>query len=607
MTGRLTALGSRPCPCLLVVALGLLHGSTGCGHDGVDSASAVGAIEPTNRPIPDVLDGKGRPAFRSGSPRPWEGGAVSGAAAWSVHPGGSVQNRVRIAAWPSAAVGDPITVSLVHDAASAGESRAAGKGFRLAVGALLTRTAAGVDLQEPDGTHRHFLPNAAGGFDPEVFDTDRLVTEGSTFVVHGFGGARRVFTAGRGELFRETQRIDRVGDVVTIVYDSDNYPIAIRDSVGRAALFGRSPGGRYQTLSDPEGRVHRLVYTGDDLTEIQAPAVAGAVPRLRLRYDAGHRIVSRSGWGDQNATAFTYDDAGRVTRVLLPERYEHFDFAWSDTSFRLSDAFGRSARYVYANGALVESTDARGLVTTLSRDDRRRPISIVDPRGRTTRLVYDDRNDLVAVTDSSGRTTRTHHDDRHRPETVEDPLGGVTTYRYDAFDGVTSVTTPRGETTRWERDRFGNVVRVVDFANRVRMTAAYDARGHLVARTGATGRSETFTYNAFGGVATIQGVDGRITRQTSTATGAPTEIVNGLGEIARFRYDPLGRLATASNPSGSLAFGYDLDNRVVSLTDGTAATSKRLEVAYTPDGRIARRSLDGIDLQAVAEQISGVP
>jgi len=139
------------------------------------------------------------------------------------------------------------------------------------------------------------------------------------------------------------------------------------------------------------------------------------------------------------------------------------------------------------------------------------------------------------------------------------------------------------------------------------MTAAYDARGHLVARIGATGRSETFTYDAFGGVATIQGVDGRITRQTSTATGAPTEIVNGLGEVAHFRYDPLGRLATASNPSGSLAFGYDLDNRVVSLTDGTAATSKRLEVAYTPDGRIARRSIDGVDLQAVAEQISGVP
>jgi YD repeat-containing protein len=105
----------------------------------------------------------------------------------------------------------------------------------------------------------------------------------------------------------------------------------------------------------------------------------------------------------------------------------------------------------------------------------------------------------------------------------------------------------------------------------------------------------------------IKGIDGRIARQTSTITGAPTTVVNGLGEVAQFRYDALGRLATASNPSGTLAFGYDLDNRMVSLTDGTAASSMQLEVAYTPDGRIARRTLGRVDLQPAAEQISGVP
>src|SRR6185436_2030508 len=127
-----------------------------------------------------------------------------------------------------------------------------------------------------------------------------------------------------------TQRIDRTGDAVAIVYDSEGYPSEIHDSVGRRAVFARSPTARYQTITDPEGRVFRLIYTGDDLTEIQAPAVAGAVPRLRLAYDAGHRIVSRSGWGDQNDTRFAYDDAGRVTRVVMPERYQHYDLAWTD-------------------------------------------------------------------------------------------------------------------------------------------------------------------------------------------------------------------------------------------------------------------------------------
>lgn len=592
---------------VLGLALVLCGFRCGGGDDPGDTGPPPGTAEPINRPVPDPVDGKGRPAYRSGSPRPWEGGAASGEVGWSVHPGGSLQNRVRLVAWPSPAVGDPITVSLVHDAASAGESRAAGKGFRLAVAALLTRTSGGVDVQEPDGTHRHFARAAAGGFDPEVFDTDQLTMTGETFVLRSLGGGTRIFTAGRGDVFRETQRIDRVGDVVTITYDGENYPVDIHDSVGRQATFARSPGARYQSITDPEGRVFRLVYTGDDLTEIQAPAVASQVPRLRLAYDGSHRIVSRSGWGDQNATTFAYNGAGRVTRAVLPERYQHFDFAWTDTTFTIRDAFGRTARHVYAAGSLVEATDARGLVTTTVRDDLRRPTAIVDPRGRTTQLVYDARNDLVSVTDPAGRTTRLHHDDRHRPDTVVDALGGATAYTYDGFDGVTSVTTPRGETTRWERDPSGNVVRVVDFANRVRMTAAYDAHGHVVRRTGATGRSESFTYDASGTVATIQGIDGRMTRQTSTATGAPTELMNALGEVAQLRYDALGRLVTASNAGGSVAFDYDLDNRVVGLTDRTAAPAKRLEAAYTPDGRIARRTLDGVDLQPVAEQISGVP
>src|SRR5262245_49699745 len=88
----------------------------GCAHP--DEANNVAdtvqlVAEPANGVPPDPIDGKGRPAYRAGSPRPWEGGAVSGAPGWSVHPGGSVQNRVRLVAWPSPAVGEPITVSLV--------------------------------------------------------------------------------------------------------------------------------------------------------------------------------------------------------------------------------------------------------------------------------------------------------------------------------------------------------------------------------------------------------------------------------------------------------------------------------------------------------------
>lgn len=609
---------------LPILAVAVVASQGACdrtGARGRPNTSTVAALEaqPRNAPLPAVLVTGARPPYRAGTAKAWEGAKLETDGGWSIHPGGSVQNRVPLAAWASPAVGPALSVALVHDAAAAATSHACGNGFRLAVGALLAKTDTGVDIEEPDGTRRTFTtggpPNSASegqSFVPEVFDTDALAQYGSSYVLRASGGLRRIFKRRGSGLWREEERIDRVGDVVTIEYDEEDYPSAIRDSAGRRATFARSLGGRYTSITDPEGRVFTLAYTGSDLTEIQAPAVDDGTPRLKFAYDASHRIVSRSGWGGANDTAFTYDDSGRATRVFLPERYQSYGLAWTDTSLTITDALGSSASYVYANGALVQSTDARGLSTTITRDSLLRPTAITDSRGHSTLLGYNAANDVTDITDPLGRLVTTAYDRRHNPISIIDTLGGTKSYTYDAFDGPTSFTNALGETRKWDRDAFGNLVRVADFpldgrGAVVRMKATYDALGRVLTVTSATGLTKTISYDAYGAVASIQDPGRRATQSKTTPMGDPVEVTNQLGEVASFTYDPLGRLTRATNPQGAMTFTHDLDGRMTGLVDTTAPNAMRLTTSYTPDGRVATRTIGATVIQAGPSQIAGVP
>lgn len=551
-----------------------------------------------------------RPPLQPGAAKPWEGGVVSTGAEWTVHPGGNLQNRVRLARWSSPAVGPDIEVTLVHDSSAATLSRASGKGFHLAVGALLAvRSDDGkVVIEEPDGTQRTFTRRADGGFDGEVFDTAELSVsdDQSSYTLKSGKELKRVFKLGKRGIGREVRRVDRTGDAVTIAYDKDDYPTSIADSAGRTATFTRGAAGRYETITDPEGRAVRLVYDGDDLAQIVAPAVAAGTPSLRLRYDAAHRLVARSAWGNANGTEFTYDDAGLVAHVTTPERITGYSFSWTPASIRVDDGLGHTAESSYQGGALVQIVDARGQTTKIEVDALRRTMRTVDPRGRARAFTYNDAHDVTSVTDELGRTTKMAYE-AHLPTEITDPTGGVTSFKYGPKRAVRLITNPLGEKTYYQRDGDGNLIEIRDFTKRVRMSATYDTRGHALTVTNAGGLVTRYTYDELGALREVIDPLGRVTRTSSSPMGRPLEVSNGFGEVASFAYDPLGRLARATNPRGDLSFAYDLDGRITQMVDSTAPVVRQVDATSTPDGRVGSRRVNGIALQAAPQGIAGLP
>jgi RHS repeat-associated protein len=143
--------------------------------------------------------------------------------------------------------------------------------------------------------------------------------------------------------------------------------------------------------------------------------------------------------------------------------------------------------------------------------------------------------------------------------TVYDPqaqqyVPPTTTYVYDAYGDMTTMTDAKGRTRQF----------------------AYDAFGHELSRTLPLGQVETTTYDAYGREATFTDFKGqeevihydslgRNDTKTFYAAGSNTP-----GETVVYHFDSLDRNDTVTDTIGSTQrvtqYGYDLDNRVTSIT-----------------------------------------
>ncbi|WP_415842170.1 Ig-like domain repeat protein, partial [Paracidovorax anthurii] len=177
---------------------------------------------------------------------------------------------------------------------------------------------------------------------------------------------------------------------------------------------------------------------------------------------------------------------------------------------------------------------------------------------RTERLQYDAAGNLIASTDAAQQTESTTYDGTGRKTAFTNKAGSTWTYDYNAAGRLVQETSPE--------------VDLADGPARVITRMAYDALGHLAARTEAAGRPEERTtryeYDALGRqtktifppVAVYQGEsaaalldNGRNAAGTRT-DAQPTEI------SSETRYDTLGN-AVAGRAAGSTAWSYKAYDR----------------------------------------------
>jgi RHS repeat-associated protein len=397
------------------------------------------------------------------------------------------------------------------------------------------------------------------------------------------------------------------------------------DARGGVTEYEHDTGGRLLRVTSPEGVTERFRHSGGQLAEIHGPA------GIKAHYehdDAGRIVKIRDAAGATRSLA--YDEAGHVTELRDPSGAV---WRWAyDDAGRLRevvDPVGDATRYRFnEQGLLAEVRDAMDRRRLLWWDDRARLVAELGFDGVQRRFGYDEDDRVTTVTTQDKRKQRHVWDAAGRLVAVEradgsrvqmrynargrlthwiDGNGHVTEYRYrEGLNQPSERIDPLGQVMRYRYDKARNLVGLVN-ANGDECRLAWDKDNRLVEQVGFDGRVQRYRYDEAGRLAEkaeAAGIDDRgqpawqVTRMWRDRAGRLVEKLMADGGVARYRFDPCGRLLEAHTEDHALRFSYDALGRIVGEQQGDArfihaydAIGRRTSTRY-PDGRALRYRWD---------------
>ncbi|MEQ1802440.1 MAG: FG-GAP-like repeat-containing protein [Gammaproteobacteria bacterium] len=327
----------------------------------------------------------------------------------------------------------------------------------------------------------------------------------------------------------------------------------------------------------------------------------------------------------QLVSTHTWNSAGQLTEqsrgpadLSAPARRTVWTYnAWSDRPVTETALIpgqpGPVVTSEWNHGLDVElaRTSPRGLVTRWSWDDFARVRQETRPDGPTTTWsfsscsggCFSSRGEYqLRATRTDGHVATTIHDRYGRTVGTESSLVGGQTSRqlteFDALGRVARQTVPyvagesqfwvesrhdargdrRGEdrpadesggnaSTRWNSNVLTRITR--DAENRI-TTRTLDAEGRLVTVSSATGGTSTYSYTAFGELATVTDANGTRTTLSYDERGLPAVVDSPDSGRRTSDYNAFGELvaqADAASPANVIRFSYDALGRLVSRDD----------------------------------------
>ncbi len=393
-----------------------------------------------------------------------------------------------------------------------------------------------------------------------------------------------------------------------------------------------NPGTIVVDFNDGWGKTTTNTYNHDtvnwqlgQLVQSQVTANApGQVAQTRtssFTYDALGRVASEVIEPNSTAltltTAYGYDSFGHRTSKTLSgpdivSRTESQTFT-ANGQFPLTktNALGHSESYVYdpRYGAVTGRTGPNGLTTTWSYDGFGRKVTEIRADGTATTINYKcwDGNEPVAPAtcpagqghaietlasgagaawvyyDLFGRPVRTArigfdalwvytdtaYDNLGRQIGVSqpdfnDPPVHHTTYTHDVLGRVRAETKPGNRVTA---TTYNGLTTTVTNPKNQALTTVKNSQGAVASATDAGGTTG-YTYDPFGNLQSVTGVDGSITSMT---------------------YDLRGRKTAMSDPDmGVWSYGYNVLGELTSQTD---ALNQTIIMAYDELGRMTSRVL----------------
>ncbi|MEV6547817.1 LamG-like jellyroll fold domain-containing protein [Streptomyces sp. NPDC051597] len=402
-------------------------------------------------------------------------------------------------------------------------------------------------------------------------------------------------------------------------------------SVRPVALIGFNTFGEQTESSDPLGNVTVTAYDGEGqessttLPDYTPPGATAPIKAVSWNEYTHLGQVSAEIDPLGNRTEYTYTQLGDVASVKD---------ANGDTTRYTYDTNGDQLSATRPNGARQESTyDYLGREVT-STDVVRQPTQraytainyydapgqqlskTVSPTGVTESYGYNAAGETTSVTDGANNTTRFTYDMDGQLLTSTDPDGTSTknTYNgfgelasmsdldatgkvlrttsstYDRLGNPLSVTDFRGHTTNFTVDATGLVTRAVQpvsATESITTSFGYDLAGNRTRFTDGRGNPFITTYNTWGlpessiepATPAYPNVADRTFTTVYDANGRAKEQRSPGGVKVISDYDAKGRLTKQTGTGAEAAtadhtYGYDADDRIVSVTGTDADTGK---------------------------------
>jgi RHS repeat-associated protein len=410
-------------------------------------------------------------------------------------------------------------------------------------------------------------------------------------------------------------KTDPLGNVTSYTYDTRGNMLTKAEPGIGTTIYTFDSKGNILTAKDPLNQTTSYTYNafGQVLTTTGAPGTSSNT------YDAkGNLLTSTDPSGA--LTQFGYDSKGNLISTTDARNKVTTRSYDATTNNLLSITLPTTAvtRFTYdAHGNLLTVTDANNKITTYTHDSRDRLLSITDPLGNATTFTYDKNGNQATLKDANNKTTTFTYNFQGQLSSAKDALNSVTGFTYGVpgcpsctgIDKLTTLTDAKNQKTTWSYDKIGRVVSETDplnystsytygatkspttktGGNNAAIAYTYDSLQRLTRKTYPDTTTENYTYDSrnniltagnlnvsyvftYDGANRIKSVSdnrGYVVTYDYDVSGNRTRMVLQPGtaneRVTTYSYDDGSRLATILSPSGTYTFGYDLNNRRVSL------------------------------------------
>jgi RHS repeat-associated protein len=383
---------------------------------------------------------------------------------------------------------------------------------------------------------------------------------------------------------RLTGTVDAEGREARYELDRDGNVLRSIDEAGRVTRYARNGNGMPILVTQPDGAQTFLEY------HARFPWLPVAVTDAEghtttLEYDdRGGLVAEVNALGGR--TEYRRDERGRVAEIVDARGgLKRLRYAADGQPVSHIDCSGSETRYAYDDGRLSAIVDAMGMATRYAYDRSGRVTRIDHPDGTNEFFAYDQLGRLIAHSDENAAITRYHLAPDGLPLARVDALGHTLQYRYDAVRRLSALINENGASHTFGYDVTDQLIREQGFDGTL-TRYRYDAVGQLVEK------EEPGQPHA----AVTDGLDLIRTRFERDEAGRIVEMSAGhartrVHQRTRYAYNGLGRLISAVNAAGALAFSYDPLGRLIEETSRVGGDLQRLQHGYDELGNRIRTVL----------------